>query len=202
LAEAHIPGLIESFRIDGKVTNVIKTWKFKTYNLDQVNIQYTDGLNPRHIGWMFKRLLAAIALAHKTGVVHGHIIPTNYLVCPEDHNGLLIDWCGGGEVGSVSTFMVPQYQDFYAPEIWHSKPIGFYTDIYMAAKLMIYALGGNPVRNQFPGTTPKLIIDFLRGCVIHTPSKRPQDAGKVLNDFVDVLEEVYGAPKWCDLQMI
>lgn len=201
LADSHIPGLLETFQIDGKQTNVIQTWKFKAYTLDQINIVYTDGVDGRHMAWIFKRLLAALMASHEAGVIHGHIIPTNYLVCPEDHNGLLIDWCGSCAVGETLKFMVPQYQDFYAPEVWLNKPVGVCTDIYMAAKLMIYITGGNPVKNQFPNHLPKQIIDFLRGCLIHTPSRRPQSAAQVLTDFTDVLKDVYGPAKWVDLKM-
>lgn len=203
LADAHIPPLIESFVIDNKQCNVIKKWEVgECYTLDRVNVQYTDGVGGRHCAWMFKRLLAAIAIAHEANVIHGQIIPTNFMVCPADHNGLLIDWTGAVEKNGIINFMVPQFQEFYAPEIWLKQKTSFSTDIYMAAKLMIYILGGNTKNDTVPKETPKLIYDFLRGCLIKNPHRRPQKAFDILDDFSNTLEDVYGKPKWVDLEIL
>ncbi len=194
LADSHVPNLIESFQIDGKATNVIKTWKFKAYSLEQVKQQYPSGVDGRHMAWIFKRLLAAIAIANEVGLVHSHIIPSNFLICPEDHNGLLIDWCGAVENGQTVGFQVSKYQEFYAPEIWLKQKVSFGTDVYMAAKLMVYILGNNT-------NIPNSINNFINSLLIKTPSLRPNNAFDILEDFDDTLKDVYGKPKWVDLKM-
>ena len=41
---------------------------------------YPDGVDPRDVAWMWRRLLVALGLAHRAGVVHGAVLPEHVLI--------------------------------------------------------------------------------------------------------------------------
>jgi hypothetical protein len=52
-----------------------------------------------------------------------------------------------------------------------------------------------------PDYVPKPIQGMLASCTIAAPAKRPNDAWKVHDDLVEILEKVVGKPKYQPLPM-
>ena len=50
------------------------------------------GMNPRHIVWIWRRILDILAFVHANGWAHGDLAPDHLLVHPRDHNVLIIGW--------------------------------------------------------------------------------------------------------------
>ena len=44
-------------------------------SLAAVRSAYPDGLDPRDVAWMWRRLLVALGVAHRAGLVHGAVLP-------------------------------------------------------------------------------------------------------------------------------
>lgn len=51
-----------------------------------------QGVDPRHVVWMWRRILDILGFAHSIGWVHGDVHPGHLLVHPADHGVLLIGW--------------------------------------------------------------------------------------------------------------
>ena len=82
---------------------------------------------------------------------------------------------------------VPSFQDHYAPELLSKKYIGPSSDIYMAAKLMVYLCG-----SKFPAA----LATVLKKCLDPDPEKRYQKAGDVMTDWKEAAKADFGSPKW------
>ena len=50
------------------------------------------GIDPRHVVWMWRRVLETLAFVHRAGWSHGDIAPEHLLVDPDQHGIRLIGW--------------------------------------------------------------------------------------------------------------
>lgn len=56
-------------------------------------LQYQpSGIDPRHVVWIWRRVLDMLGFIHPLGWMHGRINPEHLLVHPRDHGILLIGW--------------------------------------------------------------------------------------------------------------
>lgn len=71
-------------------------------SLDLVQANYPDGVDARHVVWMWRRILEVLAYAHAAGWSHGRLHPGHLLVQPRDHGILIIGWAGATAAGAAS----------------------------------------------------------------------------------------------------
>lgn len=213
---AHVTSLCASFDVqsaDGtqRRANVLD-WEDGWVSLVDVKRAYPAGVHPADMAWMFNRLLAALALTHACGLVHGAVVPAHVLVRPEDHHGRLIDWgyavplptraAGTPPATRVQTasesiraISLP-HRAFYPPEVLAKQPPTPGTDLYMAALTMLWLVGGDAATQTPPrGLDPRLVA-FFRSCLLPNPARRPQDAWALFGEFRDLLQTLYGPPRF------
>jgi len=53
---------------------------------------WPGGVDPRHVVWMWRRVLETLAWLHRTGWTHGDLAPEHLLVEPERHGIRIIGW--------------------------------------------------------------------------------------------------------------
>ena len=184
----YVPRLVDSFAHRDADTgaerrvNVIATAP-GLHSLVEVRRAYPDGLDARDVAWMWRRLLVALGLAHRAGVVHGAVLPPHVLIEPDAHGVVLVDWCFSTEPGGVVPAMVPDYQDWYPAEVTDRRPCGPGTDIAMAAHCMAWLMGRH---------APRELLAFAQGCRQRRLAARPDDAWRLLGELDEVLERRYG----------
>lgn len=198
LVRAHFPTLVEQFQLRdaaGQLRHVnVLAAEAGYVSLAQVLQAYPSGLDLADAAWMFNRLLAALAITHDQGIVHGAVILPHILIRPADHNGMLVDWCYSVAVGEQIKAISPPYRADYPPEVEARAPATPATDIAMAARCMLRLLGGDPATATLPPRVPRAIQALLRSCVLPAPARRPHDAWEVLDDFREILGQLYGPP--------
>ena len=147
--------------------------------LADVRRAFPQGLDGRDYAWMHRRLLRAIAGAHRTGLVHGAIVADNVLVHPRHHGIVLAGW-----TFAVTTGERPLATDkttTYPPEVHKGQPVTPATDVHMAHTLMLDLLAEDETAQR----------RFARGCTQPDPTRRP-DAVDLLTEYDDLLEDLYG----------
>lgn len=167
------------------------------------DIRQAMTVDARTITWMWKRLLKLIDWVQHLKFVHGAILPPHVLYFPDNlglrdqrtHAIRLVDWCYAVPVDSPLAAWVPEYADHYPPEIIRKKPVGAGTDIYMAAKLMLYLSGGDIRKNIFPDSTPKPMIDYFMKGLAYDIRNRPRPR-VYFDEFVQIAEQCFGKPKF------
>ena len=132
---------------------------------------------------MFKRILALLAWVHHFRLVHGAILPPHVMFYPDNdgsqfidprkHSIRMIDWCYSVDFEKRTRLSswVPAWKDMYAPELLNKSYIGPESDIYMAAKLIVYLCG-----SLFMPELGKVLIK----CLDPDPKKRYAKANDVL----------------------
>ncbi|MFY1631729.1 serine/threonine protein kinase [Solwaraspora sp. WMMB335] len=185
----YVPRLVDSFRhrdTGGAGTvrqiSVVGT-ATGLRSLAEVRRAYPQGVDPRDAAWMFRRLLVGLGFAHRAGVVHGAVLPDHVLIQPDEHGVVLIDWCYASTSGEAVPALVASYRDWYPDEIRQRRTPGPGTDIAMAAGCLAWLTGDR---------APNAIRRFTAGCRLAALRRRPDDAWRLLAEFDDLLERLYG----------
>jgi hypothetical protein len=63
-------------------------------SLAQVLRYQPHGIDPRHVVWIWRRMLDTLAFVHQAGWVHGNVCLEHFLVHPRDHGIQIIGWSG------------------------------------------------------------------------------------------------------------
>jgi hypothetical protein len=153
-------------------------------SLASVRSEFSAGIDARDAAWMWRRLLVALGVAHRAGVVHGAVVPDNVLIQPEEHGLTLVNWCYAA-VGAADLVpaLIGRYRDWYPPEIpARGRPTPG-SDIYLATRCLAALIGER---------APTAISRLARGCLRPSPAARPQDAWRLLAELDELLERTYG----------
>ncbi|MEV0679424.1 adenylate cyclase [Actinosynnema sp. NPDC050436] len=148
--------------------------------LADVRRAFPGGLDGRDYAWMHRRLLRAVAGAHRAGLVHGAIVADNVLVHPEQHGIVLAGWSFAVAAGQPPLATAKSVD--YPPEVAAGRPLTPATDVHMAHALMLDLLAEDEIRQR----------RFAAGCVQDVPERRP-DAADLLDEYDELLDELYGA---------
>lgn len=166
---------------DGQVrqVNVLTALADGFVTLADVQRAYPQGLDGRDWAWMYRRLLRAIAGAHRVGLVHGAIVAENVLIQPDQHGVVLAGWSFAtptgtplpGRIGSAS----------YPPEATGGGPVTGKSDIHQLHTLMVALL--DPAEHAQ--------IRYARGCLQENPRMRPS-ADALLDEYDELIGRLYG----------
>lgn len=185
----YVPRLVDSFWHRDTTTGADRRMNVVAAapglrSLVEVTAAYPSGVDPRDAAWMWRRLLVALGLAHRAGVVHGAVVPDHVLIEPDGHGVVLVDWCYAAiHPDDLIPALVPRYVDWYPPEVPNRQDPGPGTDIAMATRCMTHLIGA---------ALPRALRAFADGCLQASPRHRPDDAWRLLGELDDVLERLYG----------
>jgi serine/threonine protein kinase len=198
----YFPTLAESFPVRDGFPRRVNVFLHEPglFTLEQVHRRHPE-LDGRHLAWIFKRLLTALGFAHRCGRVHGAIVPAHVLVHAEGHGLRLVGWGHSVEEGQRILTGPAKYLDWYPAEVRRKEAAVPATDIYLAAKCLVYLAGGDPVSGRMPDTLPRALGASLRSCLLEGPRMRPDDAWGLLDEFDELLFDLYGPPKYRRLEM-
>lgn len=183
--ERHIPVLLDTFVYKEGQRRANAIGFLDGYSsVEHIRRVYgSKGIDPRHVVWMWRRLLMALGYAHDLGVVHGAVLPPHIMIEPKDHAVMLVDWCYSStcvdEMYPPVKAVVPDWGFFYPEEIPAKEPPSPATDIAMAAYSMAYM-----------SNLPRPMRAFFRGCVLQKQRMRPQNAWSLLKEFDELLEQI------------
>lgn len=162
------------------------------YSLEDVvrrkgRIDYLD------MAWMWRRVLTALSAAHGNGVIHGAALPPHVMIQPEQHGVVLIDWAYSVRSGPIRAIS-RRYRNWYPPEVEAKQTATGATDIYLAARSMVYLVGG-------ADNLPKALRAYFRACLLAQQATRLDDPGWALETFDEILERLHGRRKFRPFSM-
>ncbi len=198
--QQYFPQPVESFLVVGRQVNTF-VWQDGLYSAEQILARHPGGLDGRHLGWMFNRILEALGFVHQQGWIHGAVLPPHLLFQAEDHGLQLAGWIHAEKANTALKVVPERFKNWYPPECRKKHPATLSVDLYLAAKSLIYLAGGDPVLETFPDRIPRKLRQFVKGCLLESPRMRSQDAWKVRQEFGELLEGLYGPPAFHPLVM-
>jgi serine/threonine protein kinase len=174
------------------------------FTLTELRAAYPAGLDPRHIGWIWRRLLIALEHAHARGIVHGGILPEHVLIHPADHGLLLVDWCASVQLDRVPDGRIavvsPDYQAWYPARVLAGRTPTPALDLLMGLRCMVYLLGGDPLSGTLPASTPGPLQAYLRGALASAHAGQA-DAARLYGEFSHLLASLWGRRRFVPLPM-
>lgn len=194
------PQPVESFVTpEGGPRYNVLAWEEGFYTAGEIATRHPAGLEGRHLAWMFKRMLAVLGFVHRQGWIHGAVTPPHLLFHVENHGLRLGGWIHAVRCGEPVRLAPAAYRDWYPPEAKVGAAPA--TDIYLAAKSLVYLAGGDPLGDVIPDHVPRLMRSFLQACLLESPRMRPSDAWTLHEELDDLLAELYGPPRYIALEM-
>lgn len=144
-----------------------------------------EGIGPKHLAWMFRRLLVALGSLHETGVSHNSIDQDSVLIHPELHGVVLKDYQFSTQFGERVTAVSKQALGRLSPRFHDVKSVeNGGEDLALAARLMEDGFGRQSVPMWF-----SRFFNYVRRA-------QPSDAAELLSEFDEILEEHWGKRKF------
>jgi serine/threonine protein kinase len=198
----YLPALAESFPARDRFSKRVNVFRHEPglFTLEQVHAKH-PGLDGSHLAWIFKRLLTILGFSHRQGIVHGAVLPCHVLLHTANHGLRLVGWGQSVPTGEQVRVVVDRYRDWYPPEILDKQPVSPGTDLFLAARCLIYLADGDPVRDRMPEAVPVPLRRFIKSCLLEGLRMRPADAWQLQDEFDDLLQHLYGSPKFHPLTM-
>jgi serine/threonine protein kinase len=162
------------------------------YTLDEVLTQYPDGIPAEDLAWIGNRLFEVVAFAHDLGIIHGCINTSNFLINPETHGGMLIDWCYSVNAGKPIQLVVTGNMRDYPPEVAAKHGATRRTDTYMIGKTLIKLVDDY---------CPLSMVGFFKSLTIDAYGYRPTDTYNLMTKYKTIQYELFGAPHFHEFTM-
>jgi hypothetical protein len=198
----YLPALVDSFPTTDRVPQRINVFRLEPgfHTLEQVHEQH-PALDGRHLAWIFKRLLTVLGFSHRQNILHGAVLPCHAMIHAAGHGLQLVGWGRSGTVGQRIRTVPARYRDWYPAEVQHQRAASPATDLFLAARCLVYLAGGDPVTNRMPEAVPLPMRRFLNTCLLESARMRPDDAWALLEDFDALLQALDGPPKFHELTL-
>jgi serine/threonine protein kinase len=198
----YLPVLAEAFPAQDKFPKWVNVFRYEPgfFTLEQIHARHPS-LDGEHLAWIFKRLLTVLGFSHRQGIVHGAVLPCHVLLSPANHGLRLVGWGQSVQTGGQVRVLVARCRDWYPPEVLNKQPVSPGTDLFLAARCLIYLAGGDPVRDRMPEAVPAPMRRFVKSCLLEGLRMRPDDAWQLQDEFDELLRHLYGPPKFQPLTM-
>ena len=198
----YLPALADSFSTAGRPPQRINVFRWEPgfHTLEQVHEQH-PALDGRHLAWVFNRLLTVLGFCHRQNIVHGAVLPCHALIDAAGHGLRLVGWGRSVATGERIGAVPERYRDWYPAEVQRRRPAGPATDVFLAARCLVYLAGGGPLTNRLPEAVPPPMRRFLEACLLESASMRPDDAWALMEDFDELLYGLYGPPSFHELTL-
>jgi hypothetical protein len=199
----YIPPLVETFMyFQNGVDHSVNVFPLPEgwYTLEQVRDRYPEGIDPKDMAWIFRRLLAAIGFAHLNNVIHGAVLPQNIFVLPEQHGLILSNWCFSAKITDQGDSFIQaiskKYEKWYPSDVIELKPAQPSIDLYMASEVMVHILGGNVEKRLMTPSVPDEIKTFISNSTSPLKRLQSQDAWELQDEFDILIEKLWGKRKF------
>jgi hypothetical protein len=198
----YLPVLVDSFPAGGRRPQRINVfqWGSGFHTLEEVHEQH-PALDGRHLAWIFNRLLTVLGFCRRRRIVHGAVLPCHVLIDAANHGLRLVGWGHSVATGRRLGTVPARYRDWYPAEVRRHRPVGPATDLFLAARCLVYLAGGDPLTDRMPDAVPPSMRRFFKTCLLESPSMRPSDGWALLDDFDRLLRALYGPPKFHPLSL-
>jgi hypothetical protein len=166
------------------------------HTFDDVRRAHPGGIAPEATVWLWKRTLDLLGWIHRSGYVHGAVLPAHLLVHARDHGVVLVGFSRAVPPGTPLPAFSDTHESHYPEATWQGGPVSPGTDITMSARAMLLLLGGD-VRRA-PSAVPAPLATLLES---HAANPTLDDAWAV-RDAVDTAARAsFGAAKFIHFPM-
>lgn len=154
---------------------------------------YSSGIPAAAAVWLWKRILEVASFIHRSGYVHGALVPRHLLIHARDHG---VRFCGFGSTVRAARPLVAfpaADAEFNSAAGAAGRPVGPSHDITTSARSILWLLGGDA--QAAPATTPAPLSALLERAA-QPDAGGLRDAWAVREELDAVARQVFGAPRF------
>lgn len=167
------------------------------HSMNDVFEAHPKGILPEASVWMWKRMLETLGWVHKSGFVHGAVLPQHVLLHARDHGVIFAGWSGAVPLGKRLLVTNADQRAYYPDPVWQGAPATSRTDLAMSARVLLKALGGS--HERAPSSVPALLARLLESTA--RGESRSDDAWSVRDELDQTARQVFGPPKFIPFAM-
>jgi hypothetical protein len=153
---------------------------------------YPRGIDPQISIWMWRRILELLAFLHRSGVVHGAVVPPHLLIEGGEHGVRLVGYSAAGEPGAPLETLCSRFESLYPV-----RELSPGMDVAMSARSIAFVLGGDGACLDVPATVPQPLAHLIRTVA----AGGDDDAWKIRETVGKVARRLYGPPSFRPLLM-
>jgi hypothetical protein len=165
------------------------------HTFDDVAQAHPGGIDPAASVWIWKRTLEVLGWMHRSGWIHGAVLPPHILVHARDHGVALVGLSRAVPSGRPLPAFSSTLRAYYPDAIWNGGPATEAADIAMSARAVLHVLGRNPLR------APPSVAAPLAQLLEQVADGQGPDAWHVRDQVDAVAQQVFGPPKFIPFEM-
>lgn len=159
--------------------------------LEAVGEAWPSGV-PGPVGvWILKRLLELLSVVHRSGFVHGAVVPDHVLVHPRDHGAMLVGWTIATTWSAGHTQRLPARPRRWAPLYEGAREATPALDVAMACRCVAAVAGWTGAGSPGP----------VAAVVQRGGSGRVSDAWALREQLTAASREAFGPPAYHPLPL-
>lgn len=183
----QLPELLDSMTMeDGRRANVLPL-----LHEHRALTEVRGHVDLRDAVWIAKRLLSVLGFLHARGIVHGAVTPAHVMVHPVTHGAVLTDFCYAVPRGEKIPALSERHRALYPGEVLRGEPAEPGTDIFMAAKTLLWLLPASATEARA----------FLETCTHEKLARRPDDAWALHEELDRLMTRLLGKPVYRPLRL-
>jgi hypothetical protein len=158
--------------------------------LEDVRDAFPTGVDPRHAVWMWRRLLELLGWVHRSGWIHGAVLPQHVVLNAADHGAILVGWSCAVRDGERLPALCANRESFYPSDARSGGRAGVATDLKMAARCVAFVLGADSA-DTLPAGVPPSLREVLAASLA---GSTPDDAWQLNDAVASAAQRSFGPP--------
>lgn len=165
------------------------------YTLRDVRERLQRTLDAHQAIWLFRRLCEVLGALHRGEVVHGAVFPEHVLVEDGEHGARLLGFGSAGAAGTPLPPLSERAREFGIDVMARSAELQPALDLGLAARTLIFGLGGDPTRCSVPAAVPAPLADFFQ----RVSRGASSDARALREEAGQLGTQLFGRPRFAPL---
>ncbi|MFZ5896022.1 MAG: hypothetical protein ACOY0T_33510 [Myxococcota bacterium] len=175
----------------GEISAVFREPIGFVHTLESVAIAHGFALDPRHAVWIGRRVLELLSFVHRSGFVHGAVLPAHVLIHADEHGARLVGFSCAATAGTHVERIDPRFEPIYPEEMLSDRGVSPRDDLSMLARCLLWAMSALP---QVPNPLAEFLNELASGA-------GAGDAWQAQQHLSQVARESFGAPRFVKLEV-
>ncbi len=195
-------GVIQSGNHAGAGALVLRWSPGFVHTLEAARRAYPGGIEPRASIWMWRRILEVLSFLHRSGIVHGAVLPQHLLTQEHEHGIRLVGYSCADSPGTGLQAVNTRFEAFYPAEALKSQTLSLAMDVRMSARCIAFVLGADPLAQKMPSSVPPSLAALVQSVASDdTDGASGEDAWALRERLGELAHALYGPPSFVPFQM-
>jgi hypothetical protein len=166
------------------------------HTFEDVRKAYPHGVTPRASVWMWRRMLEILSFVHRSGFVHGAVLPSHLLVQDNEHGVRLVAYGAAGRTGDTLQKRSARFESFYPPG---GSALTEALDLSMSARCIVDVLGGDAKTIRLPQQVPVRLAQII--AQVAAGENAGRNAWSLREELGTIARDEFGAPQFVPIVM-